>query len=243
MSSRACFTVYCSLFTDETIPETAKLICLKSPKGTGKTHLLEQIFQQAIREGQWVLLLTHRIQLGEALCQRVGLPYLTEIKTAEYGTVMGYGLCIDSLHPNSGARFDANNWSDGIVIIDEAEQVIWHMLNSATCAAERVEILTQFKTLIQNNLSGDGKVYLADADLSDVAIDYIRGLAGFHVEPFVVVNDWQPPIEQRWTVHNYEEKNPARLVRDLVNHIETGGRPFISCSAQKLKSKWGTQNL
>jgi hypothetical protein len=225
------------------IPETAKLICLKSPKGTGKTHLLEQIVQQATKEGKWVLLLTHRIQLGEALCQRVGLPYLTEIKTVEYGTALGYGLCIDSLHPNSGARFDANNWQDGIVIIDEAEQVIWHLLNSATCAAERVEILTQFKTLIQNNLSGSGQVYLADADLADVAIDYIRGLAGFHVEPFVVVNDWQPPEEQRWTVHNYEEKNPASLVRDLVNHIETGGRPFISCSAQKLKSKWGTQNL
>jgi hypothetical protein len=225
------------------IPETAKLICLKSPKGTGKTHLLEQIVQQATKEGKWVLLLTHRIQLGEALCQRVGLPYLTEIKTVEYGTALGYGLCIDSLHPNSGARFDANNWQDGIVIIDEAEQVIWHLLNSATCAAERVEILTQFKTLIQNNLSGDGQVYLADADLSDVSIDYIRGLAGFHVEPFVVVNDWQPPEEQRWTVHNYEEKNPASLVRDLVHHIETGGRPFISCSAQKLKSKWGTQNL
>ena len=225
------------------IPETVKLICLKSPKGTGKTHLLEQIVQQATREGKWVLLLTHRIQLGEALCQRVGLPYLTEIKTVEYGTVLGYGLCIDSLHPNSGARFNADNWSDGIVIIDEAEQVIWHMLNSATCASERVEILAQFKTLIQNNLSGDGKVYLADADLSDVAIDYVRGLAGFYVEPFVVVNDWQPPEEQRWTIHNYKDKNPARLVRDLVDRIRDGDRPFISCSAQKLKSKWGTQNL
>ena len=188
-------------------------------------------------------MLTHRIQLGEALCQRVGLPYLTEIKTVEYGTVFGYGLCIDSLHPNSGARFNADNWSDGVIIIDEAEQVIWHMLNSATCASERVEILAQFKTLIQNNLSGDGKVYLADADLSDVAIDYIRSLAGFHVEPFIVVNDWQPPIEQRWTVYNYDEKNPASLVRDLVNHIEAGGKPFISCSAQKIQSKWGTQNL
>ena len=225
------------------ISNTAKLIGLKSPKGTGKTHLIEQIVEQATKEGKWVLLLTHRIQLGEALCQRVGLPYLTEIKTVEYGTVLGYGLCIDSLHPNSGARFNADNWSDGIVIIDEAEQVIWHMLNSATCASERVEILAQFKTLIQNNLSGDGQVYLADADLSDVAIDYIRSLAEFHVEPFVVVNDWQPPTEQRWTIHNYEEKNPARLVRDLVNHIEADGRPFISCSAQKLKSKWGTQNL
>ncbi|MGL4882652.1 MAG: plasmid replication protein, CyRepA1 family, partial [Waterburya sp.] len=225
------------------IPDTTKLICLKSPKGTGKTHLLEQIVDQATKEGKWVLLLTHRIQLGEALCQRVGLPYLTEIKTVECGTVLGYGLCIDSLHPNSGARFNADNWSDGVVIIDEAEQVIWHMLNSATCASERVEILAQFKTLIQNNLSGSGQVYLADADLSDVAIDYIRGLAGFHVEPFVIVNDWKPPEEQRWTIHNYEEKNPASLVSDLVSHIETGGRPFISCSAQKLKSKWGTQNL
>ena len=225
------------------IPNTAKLIGLKSPKGSGKTYLLEQIVDRAIKEGKWVLLLTHRIQLGEALCQRVGLPYLTEIKTVEYGTIFGYGLCIDSLHPLSGARFNADNWDNGIVIIDEAEQVIWHMLNSATCANERVEILAQFKTLIQNNLSGDGQVYLADADLSDVAIDYIRGLAGFHVEPFVVVNDWQPPEEQRWTIHNYEEKNPARLVRDLLSHIEAGGKPFISCSAQKLKSKWGTQNL
>ncbi|MEO1341129.1 MAG: plasmid replication protein, CyRepA1 family, partial [Cyanobacteria bacterium J06635_13] len=225
------------------IPDTAKLIGLKSPKGSGKTYLLEQIVDRAIKEGKWVLLLTHRIQLGEALCQRVGLPYLSEIKTVEYGTTLGYGLCIDSLHPNSGAKFNADNWDDGIVIIDEAEQVIWHMLNSATCANERVEILAQFKTLIQNNLSGDGQVYLADADLSDVAIDYIRSLAGFHVDPFVVVNDWQPPIEQRWTIHNYEDKNSARLVRDLVNHIEAGGRPFISCSAQKLKSKWGTQNL
>ena len=225
------------------IPNTAKLIGLKSPKGSGKTYLLEQIVDRAIKEGKWVLLLTHRIQLGEALCQRVGLPYLSEIKTVEYGTTLGYGLCIDSLHPNSGAKFNADNWDDGIVIIDEAEQVIWHMLNSATCANERVEILAQFKTLIQNNLSGDGQVYLADADLSDVAIDYVRGLAGFHVEPFVVVNDWQPPIEQRWTIHNYEEKNPASLVRDLVSHIEAGGKPFISCSAQKLKSKWGTQNL
>ncbi|MBE9044035.1 DUF3854 domain-containing protein [Pleurocapsales cyanobacterium LEGE 10410] len=225
------------------IPDTAKLIGLKSPKGSGKTYLLEQIVDRAIKEGKWVLLLTHRIQLGEALCQRVGLPYLSEIKTVEYGTILGYGLCIDSLHPNSGAKFNADNWSDGIVIIDEAEQVIWHMLNSATCASERVEILAQFKTLIQNNLNGDGQVYLADADLSDVAIDYIRSLAGFHVDPFVVVNDWQPPKQQRWTIHNYEDKNSARLVRDLLSHIEAGGKPFISCSAQKLKSKWGTQNL
>ncbi|MEM8832642.1 MAG: hypothetical protein AAGE96_25380 [Cyanobacteria bacterium P01_G01_bin.19] len=35
------------------IPDTAKLIGIKSPKGTGKTYLLEQIVQQATREGKW----------------------------------------------------------------------------------------------------------------------------------------------------------------------------------------------
>ncbi len=220
-----------------------KLICLKSPKGTGKTYLLEQVVDQAIKQGKWVLLLTHRIQLGEALCQRVGLPYLTEIRKVEFGSVFGYGLCIDSLHPNSSARFNADNWQDGVVIMDEAEQVIWHLLNSETCSKERVEILSQFKTLIQNTLSGDGRVYLADADLSDIAIDYIRSLAGFHVEPFVIVNDWQPTQDQRWSVYNYEDKNPERLVQDLLQHIEAGGRPMVCCSAQRIQSKWGTQNL
>ncbi len=220
-----------------------KLICLKAPKGTGKTHLLEQVVDKAIKQGKWVLLLTHRIQLGEALCQRVGLPYLTEIRKVEFGSVLGYGLCVDSLHPTSSARFNADNWQDGVVIIDEAEQVIWHLLNSDTCTKERVEILSQFKTLIQNTLSGDGQVYLADADLSDIAIDYIRSLAGFHVEPFVIVNDWQPKQDERWTVYNYEDKNPGRLVQDLLQHIEAGGRPMVCCSAQRIQSKWGTQNL
>ena len=220
-----------------------KLICLKAPKGTGKTHLLEQVVDKAIKQGKWVLLLTHRIQLGEALCQRVGLPYLTEIRKVEFGSVLGYGLCVDSLHPTSSARFNADNWQDGVVIIDEAEQVIWHLLNSDTCTKERVEILSQFKTLIQNTLSGDGQVYLADADLSDIAIDYIRSLAGFHVEPFVIVNDWQPKQDERWTVYNYEDKNPGRLVQDLLQHIEAGGKPMVCCSAQKIQSKWGTQNL
>ena len=220
-----------------------KLICLKAPKGTGKTHLLEQVVDEAIKQGKWVLLLTHRIQLGEALCQRVGLPYLTEIRKVEFGSVLGYGLCFDSLHPTSSARFNADNWQDGVVIIDEAEQVIWHLLNSDTCTKERVEILSQFKTLIQNTLSGDGQIYLADADLSDIAIDYIRSLAGFHVEPFVIVNDWQPKQDERWTVYNYEDKNPGRLVQDLLQHIEAGGKPMVCCSAQRIQSKWGTQNL
>lgn len=229
--------------SDRILPENAKLICIKSPKGTGKTYMLEREVYSALAAGQWVLVLSHRVQLAEALCVRFGLPYLTEIRCSETGAILGYGLCVDSLHPNSSARFKAENWHDGIIIIDEAEQVFWHLLNSKTCFQERVAILKSLQTLIQNTLSGDGKVYIADADLSDIAIDYVRSLAGFHIEPFVIINDWKPTEKERWTVNLYEDTNPSRLVAALVKHIKNGGKPMVCCSAQKPKSKWGTQNL
>jgi hypothetical protein len=227
------------------IPDWAKLICIKSNKGTGKTQLLEKEVERALAAGQWVLVLSHRVQLAEALCVRFGLPYLTKIRDSETGILLGYGLCVDSLHSHSSARFRAENWHDGIIIIDEAEQVFWHLLNSSTCRKERVAILKSLQILIQDTLShdGNGRVYLMDADLSDLAIDFVRSLAGFHVEPFVIVNDWKPGEKERWDVNLYEDKNPERLISDLVKHIEGGGRPMVCCSAQKIKSKWGTQNL
>jgi len=226
---------------DIQLPNFAKLIALKSAKGTGKTETISQWVGDAISKGQWVLVLTHRIQLGQALCERFGVPYITEVKDSSTGKTLGYGLCIDSLHPNSMAKFDAKNWEDGLVILDEAEQVLWHMLNSSTCSKERVPILKSFKTLIQNALSGEGRVVLSDADLTNVSIDYVRSLAGVDVEPFVIVNNFHP--QQPWKVHRYGGTNPSQLVAGLVGHISSGGRPFVCLSGQKAKSKWSTSTL
>jgi hypothetical protein len=90
---------------DIQLPELVKLIALSSAKGTGKTETISQWVGDAISKGQWVLVLTHRIQLGQALCERFGVPYITEVKDSSTGKTLGYGLCIDSLHPNSIAKF------------------------------------------------------------------------------------------------------------------------------------------
>ncbi len=225
------------------IPETAKLIGIKSPKGTGKTKVLEQIVQQAIARQQWVLVIGHRVRLVEELCQRFGLPYITQVNSNQPYQVFGYGLCIDSLHANSQAQFNAANWSDGIVIIDEVEQVLWHALNSDTCKNQRVAILKSLKTLMQNVLEGEGKVFVADADLSDVSLEYLISLSGIYLEPFIVQNDWKPSVKEAWTVNPYLETSPKRLIKDLVKHIRQGGKPFVCLSAQKLMSQWGTQTL
>jgi hypothetical protein len=87
----------------------------------------------------------HRIKLVEQLCQRFGLPYITECRHNYSNSLLGYGLCLDSLHENSQANFNPDDWQDALVIIDEVEQVIWHGLNSETFTNNRVSILLNLR--------------------------------------------------------------------------------------------------
>ncbi|MEN9871748.1 MAG: hypothetical protein RLZZ171_2740, partial [Cyanobacteriota bacterium] len=223
-------------------PQT-KLVGIKSPKGTGKTQSLVKVVEQAIAKEQKVLVIGHRVQLVKELCQRFGLNYITEVSDRSDRSNLGYGLCIDSLHGLSQAQFDPNEWHDSLVIIDEVEQVLWHTLNSSTCKDRRVEILKCFKTLMQNVLGNQGQLYIADADLSDIALDYLISLSGLDLKPCIVHNTWQSDRTQSWQVYNYQGKTPKKLVNNLEADIKQGGKPFICLSAQKLTSKWGTQNL
>lgn len=225
------------------IPENEKLIILKAPKGTGKTEWLTQEVAKAHERGQRVLVITHRIQLGEALCDRFGVNYVTEIHDSEIGGLLGYGVCIDSLHTNSQAKFNPNDWSNHVVIIDEADQVFWHLLNSDTeVAKRRVSVLNNLKQLVQNVLgSPQGKIYLSSADISDVDVNYICSLAGgIYINPFVIVNNYQ---SQAGNCYNYRGNDPRNLIAALDKAIAKGGHHLVCCSAQKTKSKWGTQAL
>lgn len=228
---------------DLSIPATAKLVGIKSPIGTGKTKVLEKIVKQAIIRQQKILVIGHRVKLVEQLCNRFKLPYLTEIKEDNIKNIKGYGLCIDSLHPNSLSKFNPSNWTDSLIIIDEVEQVLWHSLNSNTCIKNRVSILKSLKNLLENNLEFRGKVVVADADLSDISLDYLISLMGIKLEPFIITNNWKPEEKETWELYNYSETTPQEWFKDLVQHIQQGGKPFVCLSAQKLTSKWGTKTL
>ncbi len=225
------------------VPEGEKLIILKAPKGTGKTEWLATEVAKAHDQERRVLIITHRIQLGEALCNRFGVNYVTEVRTNETGTLLGYGVCVDSLHQESQARFNPNDWSNDVIIIDECDQVFWHLLNSGTeVQKRRVSVLKNLKQLVQNVLgSSQGKIYLSSADVSDTDVKYILSLAGeYRVNPFVIVNNYR---HVAGNCYNYSGKNPKNLIAALDKAIAKGGHHLLCCSAQKAKSKWGTQAL
>ena len=225
------------------IPDSEKLVAVRSPKGTGKTQFLAHIVAQAQAQQRPILVIGHRIRLVQELCRRFGLPYLGDVENLETAQHQGYGLCIDSLHPHSQARFNPDQWQDCLIIIDEVEQVLWHTLNSDTCRHHRVAILRSLKQLLQNTLTEDGQIYVADADLTDVSLDYLIALSGIPLQPYVIRNQWQPGETEAWPVYHFTEKDPKQLVKHLLNHIREGGKPFVCLSAQKLASAWGTRNL
>jgi hypothetical protein len=183
----------------------------------------------------------------------VGIPWIEEMNSdadrKTEGKAMGFGLCVDSLHPLSQAAFNPLDWEGALVIVDEAEQVFWHLLNASTCRENRQAILSTMRTLFQSVLSTGGTVRLQDADLSDISIDFVREFAGTDILPWIAVNHWQP--SEPWQIKFYDTQNvkggtkddPSGLLKDSVDHVRDGGKIWVTCDSQKAKSKHGTKTL
>ena len=230
---------------DLVIPETTKLIGIKSPKGTGKTESFRSLVEAASAVGQRTLLITHRVQLGQAICDRVYLPYVTELRTSAEGDLLGYGVCVDSLHPNSQARFNADDWDDALVIIDECEQVIWHLLSGTTeIRTHRLEVLDQLQRLFNRVIESDrGRIVLSDADLSNQSIRFVLNQLDpeTRCQPFIIQNDYQP--QEPWQIYHYAQHRPEQWCNALMHSLSKGDRPFICTQSQKTKSRWSTTTL
>ena len=235
------------------IPYHSGLIGVKSPKGTGKTYDLIKLIAQTHAQGRKVLLLTHRVVLGRAICEAVGIPWIEEMNSdadrKTEGKAMGFGLCVDSLHPLSQAAFDPLAWEGALVIVDEVEQVFWHLLNASTCRENRPAILSTMRTLFQSVLSTDGTVRLQDADLSDISIDFVREFAETNIKPWIAVNHWQP--SEPWQIKFYDTQHvkggtkddPSGLLKDSVARVNQGAKIWVCCDSQKAKSTFGSKNL
>lgn len=218
-----------------------KLILLKAPKGTGKSTLNADWAAPAITTGRRVLLLTHREQLGRKLAKDLGITYNDKDELKLYGKYQGLALCVDSLRKGSLAQFSAEGWQDALIIIDECESVLWHLLASSTCTKERVPILRELQALLKAALSPDseGQVILSDADLSNYSLDFVRGLAGrADLAPYLIRSDWLP--ESPGIAYSYE--TPEQLAYELQRAVKKGKHLILS-SGQKASSKWGTKNL
>ena len=211
----------------------AQLIGIKSPKGSYKTEWLAQMIQPFLMAGGKVVVPVHREQLAKELAQRLGIDYRTE--RSETGKIFGYSLCVDSLHPHANPGFHAESWQGCWVIIDEADQVTWHALNSSTCTSNRANIKESLSAL----LNVADKIFLTSADLNKACIDWVNKMLETPAPPFVILNEYQ-----RESIREcYSYNSPQDCYTILTQNLDAGQKALIHTGGQQDKSKWGTRNL
>ena len=229
------------------IPGSTKLVLVKAPKGVGKTELIARLTKEANAAGQRVLLLSHRIQLTQQLGDRLGILSIYEARQKEVVeasaeiALTGLSLCVQSMHPASQARFRAEDWADSLVVVDEADQVVWELLDSATCRSHRPLIFQQLRSLVECvlNPESEGRMVLADADLSDFSVNFIRSMSKrSELSPWLAFSDFQP---RGFDVVPY--KKSVEWLFSAEEAIERGERLDVITDSQRHKSRCSTTAL
>lgn len=222
--------------------EDKKWVAIRAPKGTGKSHALIKIISEKLRAGTPVILITHRVQLGEELSERLGVPYISDL--GPQGQMLGFGLCIDSLHPGSKARFNGEDWRDAVVILDEAEQLIEHAIFSDTeVKKNRPAVFRELQLLLNGVLDpeSDGQLITLDADLN-YSLTFIPSLSGrTEAKPFLIVNEYIPQNRQKAVC--YDEKSPHHLLERVKALAKEGKRLAIFTTSQSENAAFSTTNI
>lgn len=194
------------------LPEVG-IIAISSPKGTGKTKLIEILAVDADK----VLAAGHRTTLMRTLCKRLGLTYRGDADKVNgqfingSGYALRLGFCVDSLLSIDPAKFEGCD-----LILDEVVQVVRHLLTSSTCAKEgkRPALLARFKALIQ----AARRVIIADADLDDDTMHYIQALRDDNNPIFLIHNDFQ---SNGYPTQFLESQDSSEILGRLLEDLDT----------------------
>jgi len=215
------------LLNDTRLPDLASyipdsgMINLKSPKASGKSWQIKELRKLWEATGKQIISLTPRIALGRTQAVEWEINWIDDM--GRLSNDVSVGLCWDSLQKVSHL-----DWRDKILIIDEAELGIEHLLSSATCKAQRAQILQIFQQKVPECLNHGGTVFLSDADLTDVPVDYIKALAPT-APIFTIVNQAQP---QQWRVAFQTGKKDETL-EQLFMDLEQGLKITVATDSQE----------
>ena len=208
----------------ESVPESG-VIAIASAKGTGKTNLISGL----IVDKDKALLAGHRISLMRNLSERCGVKYRGDLDKHKGHFITGdaytlrVGTCVDSLLAINPEAFKGCD-----LVLDEACQVLRHLLASSTCNKDgrRPVLLMRFRELLQ----AARRVIIADADLDNKAIEYIQQLRGDTTPPFLICNDYKAP---GYPVRFISSPNASAVINELLQDVKAGKRIYVATDSKR----------
>lgn len=220
-------------------PAAAPLVVMQAPMGCGKTQAIQAGIAPRIGAGIPTLLPTHRIALGKAICERLGVEFAP--LRSDPLRQLGGGMCFDSLCPTSGLRIGGDSWTGATMVLDEWMQALEHLLFShgTKLAKRRAAVLRTFTEL----LSRSGQIIAADAQLADWAITLLEVVTNRTAT--LIRSDHQPMAGRQLHHHTGQAIKPtAEAFRAKWDELVTTGATFFCwSSAQQETSRNSPQTL
>lgn len=200
-------------YLDIELPST-KAVVVRSAMGTGKTVWLSKLTRSY--EGA-VINLAHRVALLKSLSERLALDFYLSQPAAAIAKSDRLAITLESLHKIDRER------RYGLLIIDEVEQVLHHLVSSDTTKQSRREILEYIRFLIARA----EKVVVTDADAGSLAVEFLKLFLPEH-DITVVVNTYRKPGER---VLRYESEDA--LLAAMVERFKAGKKLYVAVNSTK----------
>lgn len=221
-------------------PAKTQLLCLISPKGSGKTTLMRGIAQSKMIAGCPAIYVSHRIALGRDAAKRLAIPYLDKDSSE---AVTSAALCVDSIR--SIAITPALNGA--VLYLDELTQLWNHLLTSDTLNGKRGEVFAHFVNVVKYITENGGIVVAADADLDELHISYLSDIIGNTSNVFSVYNSY---VQKNGSAIFYTGASGVTktvrgldVIDQLIQDIQSGKKCYVSASGTDATSLCGTKNL
>ena len=216
----------------EALPKEG-ILAIVAPKGTGKTqHFLKPL----VEAEDSMLLIGHLINLTKANSQRMSATYRSDLDRAAGRFINGDGelvyrvsTVIDSL-----MSFNPKDFEGSVIVLDEICQLLRSALTSRNISkrGNRGAILSRLREILQRARL----VVVADADLSDWALQYLEQLRGDGQKAYLIKNSYKP---DGYLVSLYEGAGPAAIIDDALKAYkdelakgESGKHIAIACDSQ-----------
>jgi len=193
---------------------------LNSAKGTGKSFLLRRFVKRVVAAGYRVAFAYHRRSLCGKIAKDCGLQFVAD-ESLDSDHAVGWALCYNSLHK----LCDTVNTSKVILVLDECESGLAHVVGTGISASDRQVVLAALKEILTNA----PQVILSDADMSDVSLNHVK-----HYRPddelYAVLNTH---VGVCYNVDLYSTKvSEAEVTRRLAEDLSRGKRVMVTTDSK-----------
>ncbi|MEM7757143.1 MAG: plasmid replication protein, CyRepA1 family [Cyanobacteria bacterium P01_A01_bin.40] len=201
------------------------VIGIKSEMATGKTTLVRN-YRRAHADKRF-LVLGHRISLLRELSlpHKLDTTMYSEISPEKLIDEIALSITVDSLH-----KLATENNKYYCIFIDEARQVVRHILTASTCKQHRHKIISILQYLIRNA----HQVIIADAHLDDLTIDFFMAMRSADESPLVIHNTYTHPSRP---VFYYEGKDYTAMLTKMIAAVEENKKVMAVSDSKSIVEK------